>query len=113
MEQAQKIKFGDIISAAVKVSNEPDEDRTYDIQATARVSGGALEAVEGGTVSKDGQQLADFGSYTPGQLSINFQPSGESMDAVYDAVGQFMDQVKASAEANASTLGITKEGGQA
>ena len=76
-----------------------------------------VEAVEQGTLTKEGQLLADFSSYTEGQLSINFQPAEGGTDTLYQAITQFIDQLRETATQAAQAYAIgdnqQEEGGQA
>lgn len=108
MEQQQTINFGGIVSAVIEVNNQGDESRQYDIHAQARLSGDQVEAVESGTVMKDGQQVADFNGYQQGYLSINFQPA-DSRDEVYQAVEAFIEAVRQQAAQAARALSIGQQ----
>lgn len=117
MGQTKTINYGEIISAVVKADNSLDTSRACDIQAQVRISQGKVEAVEQGTLTKEGQPLADFSSYTEGQLSINFQPAEGGTDTLYQAITQFIDQLRQTAAQAAQAYAIgdsqQEEGGQA
>lgn len=115
-QQQQTINYGEIISAVIKADNSLDTSRACDIQAQVRISQGKVEAVEQGTLTKEGQLLADFSSYTEGQLSINFQPTEGGTDTLYQSITQFIAKLRETAAQAAKALAIgqqEQEGGEA
>ena len=111
-----KINYGAILSALVKADNSLDETRVYDIQAQVRIDSEKVQSVEQGTATKDGQLLADFSSYTEGQLSINFQPTDGGTDELYQAITGFIEQLRETATQASKSYAIAnqeEEGGQA
>ena len=116
MGQTTTINYGEIISAVVKADNSLDTSRDCDMRAQVRISQGRVESVEQGTLTKEGQLLADFSSYTEGQLSINFQPAEGGTDTLDQAITQFIAQLRQTAAQAAQAYAIgnqEEEGGQA
>lgn len=117
MGQTTTINYGEIISAVIKADNSLDTSRDCDMRAQVRISQGRVESVEQGTLTKEGQLLADFSSYTEGQLSINFQPTEGGTDTLYQSITQFIAKLRETAAQAAKALAIgdtqQEEGGQA
>lgn len=85
----EKIKVEREISRRVKVSGEADG---FKFSGDATLQDGKLQNIEGGTVSKDGSQIASFSYYGEASLNIQFQ-STESKAQVLAAVEAFVSDL--------------------
>ena len=88
------VKITGLISAMVRMDNSLDEARAYDIASNVNIgSDKKAQSFDGGTVTKDGAQVAIFSCWGGrGNLSISYQgvePAEQA--AVLEAVTAFMD----------------------
>ena len=93
----EKVTYKQLRSAVVQVDNSADEGRTYGISADVRIQNpGGVEAFEGGTVAKDGAQVAAFSCWG-GDSNVSVQYTGiessEQVD-VLQAVNGFMQATR-------------------
>lgn len=95
-------------SASVRVSNANEEGREYNISASIRTKEGKVLNIDGGTVSKGEEQVANF--YTnmefESSLSITYIGSAHNDVTAQCAINQLVNEFiaaatqKALAEAN-------------
>lgn len=108
----KKVSAGDIISATVKYTNKDDAGRSFDISANVGISKGTVNSFDSGEVcpvknpSLPGVEepiSAQFRSYSPESLSVDFNTSLETAPDILAAICAFISDVKSSAEATAVT----------
>lgn len=93
----EKVTYKQLRSAVVQVDNSAEAGRTYAIAADVRIQNpGGVEAFEGGTVTRDGNQVATFSCWG-GDSNVSVQYTGiESSEqvAVLQAVNGFMQATR-------------------
>lgn len=78
METENKVTFGRVVSASVRVDNSSNKERQYGITAHADIQGGKVTNVHQGVVTdlETNAHIADFHSYgNPEQLNVTYQTS--------------------------------------
>ena len=85
-------------SAKVKVSNETNETKVYNITATVSVSmNGHVDNIESGEVTKDGSSMATFNAWGEDGLTVNYNNvPADDRCAVMDAVSEFITDCRTS-----------------
>lgn len=103
----RKVSAGDIISATVKYTNKDDAARGFDISANVGIGNGTVNSFDSGEVrpvrdtSLPGTEesvSAQFRSYSPESLSVDFNATPETAQDILAAIYAFMSDVKSSAE---------------
>ena len=111
----EKVTYKELRSAVVQVDNSADEGRAYGISADVRVQNpGGVEAFEGGTVTKDGAQVAAFSCWG-GDSNVSVQYIGiESSEqvAVLQAVNGFMEATRQLVASSQEGGGLPGEEGE-
>lgn len=78
METENKVTFGRVVSASVRVDNSSNKERQYGITAHVDIQGGKVTNVHQGVVTdlETNAHIADFSSYgNPEQLNVTYQTS--------------------------------------
>lgn len=77
--KTSRVKFGMIVSATVKVTNETDADRQFDINADVAVNGNSADGFNSGRVRKtDGTDaVATFDAWGDSNLNVNYSTADE------------------------------------
>ena len=107
--ESKTVKIVNFISAMVRMDNSLDEARAYDIASNVNIgSDKKAQSFDGGTVTKDGAQVAIFSCYGgQGNLSISYQGIEPAEQVqVLEAVSGFMQEVEQSVQEGGLT-GIT------
>lgn len=96
-----KVDFTKLNSANVSVDNLVDGEREYDIKSNANLNSGILVSVDGGSVTKDGQQLATFSKYGS-NLAPTFMNVTDVMDmcSILTAITNFITDIDAEIAEN-------------
>lgn len=71
------------------VSNAAQEDRAYDITATFQTGDTQGGAIENGSVTQQGTNLATFSAWNGEQLNVNFNTTTER-PAIMGAIEEFI-----------------------
>lgn len=76
-EANQGVAIAEVLEATVRISNDGDESRVNDIEASAHITGGRCDSVTSGTVTSRGEspaRLAEFRTYSPAgpDLGVSF-----------------------------------------
>lgn len=101
---ADKISLGDLVTATIKVSNDADTKRKYNISADVTIKGKSVTDIRLGQVlaKTTETQLAYFNANTKGYLDIGFNDTQalgvEEQGAILVAVNAFIADVVASVE---------------
>ena len=110
----EKVTYKQLRSAVVQVDNSADAGRTYAIAADVRVQNpGGVEAFEGGTVAKDGAQVATFSCWGgDGNIGISYSglDTGQQCQ-VLEACHAFMQDVRDYVEARLGGGSVLPGGG--
>ena len=94
-----KVTIKSLNSANVRMDNSADAERVYDIAANVNIeSGNTLSNIDSGTVRREANELATFGSWGSGNLQINYNGvSAEEQCAIITAVNQFIAAARSKA----------------
>lgn len=106
METENKVTFGRVVSASVRVDNSSNKERQYGITAHADIQGGKVTNVHQGVVTdlETNAHIADFHSYgNPEQLNVTYQTSAGR--------GPILTAVEIKNNDKASTLTTSQEEG--
>ena len=95
-----KVKFGEVLSATIRVDNSSDTDRIFAISGDASVSSSHVTSVYNGSVTPMGEDAGLWAcSFSRDDHSYSFsftgQTSAEKKAAVVVALTDFLDSVKA------------------
>lgn len=91
------VKFGNIISATVSVSNTENADRTFDINAEVTANDGEVQAINKGEVrlKEDGNLIASFSMSDKRYMSVSFFRYGtEDSMTILKEVENFIENVR-------------------
>lgn len=92
-----------VITARVRLTNEGDENRKYEMTADITVKDGAAVDVQNGYANKDGQTVATFNRYGR-NVSVTWQTDDTAEQArALEAVQGFLVDVAAWTAANTVT----------
>ena len=74
--------------------NKNDDQRVYDIESDVHISGVNVNSTDGGTVYKDGEQVATFNSWDK-HLNVTYMGMGmNEQTEINEAVNDFIGEVK-------------------
>lgn len=105
---ADKVKFGKIVNATIRVTNDNDEQREYVITADVTVGGKNADNFNNGNVYGKGgtDTLATFSAYGDSNRSVNYTTSDDETNvAIYNAISAFISDVRQKV-AETDTLNI-------
>lgn len=92
-----------VLTARVRLTNEGDENRKYEMTADITVKDGAAQEVQNGYANKDGATVATFNRYGR-NVSVTWQTEdAEEQTQALEAVQGFMADITAWVAANAVT----------
>ena len=103
------IKFNEVKSATIAVSNESEESRVYGITADASLKDGTLTRLEHGRVTtlEGSVEKATFSTWNEENVNLNMNnvPFAEQ-PAVFEAVNRFISELREAAQ---PTVAIVEE----
>lgn len=101
----EKVTIKSLNSANLRMDNSVDADREYNIAANVNIdSGNVVNNVDGGSVMKDGMEIASFSSSSTENLQINFNNVAASEQCtIITSVNTFIADVRTKA-ANGNML---------
>lgn len=96
------IKFNEVKSATIAVSNESEESRVYGITAEASFKEGKLARLEHGrlvSLDEEKTEKATFSTWNDENVNLNMNnaPSAEQ-PAVFEAVNRFISELRETAQ---------------
>ena len=96
-----KVDFTKLNSANVSVENSVDSERVYDIKCNANLNNNVLNSIDGGSVMKDGIQVATFTMWS-NNLTPSFQNVTDAIEMcnILMAITSFISNVKNEIETN-------------
>lgn len=96
-----KVDFTKLNSANVSVDNSVDSERVYDIKCNANFNNNVLNSIDGGSVMKDGIQVATFSMWS-NNLTPSFQNVTDAVEMcnILMAITAFIGNIKNEIEAN-------------
>lgn len=79
-------------SYQLRVSNASDEARVYDISCTLNVNNNKVGNIDGGTVMKEGANVANFNRWDANSLNVTYMGiDTEAQCAVNTAINDFIE----------------------
>lgn len=91
-----KVKFTAVQSATVRMDNSSDESKVFDIEAKVNIGAdGSVVSVDNGIVKKDSVNVGGFSSYSPTNMSMNYNGVEESEQVtILTSVNEFVATVR-------------------
>lgn len=85
------------VSSSIELyDNRSDASRVYDIEADVHVRGNVTNSMDGGSVTKDGVQVAQFNSWEQNHLNVTYMGVDvDEQNGINEAVNVFIGEVKA------------------
>lgn len=95
----EKVKFEKIVNATVRVTNEIDTTKEFDINADVIINNKRADSFNGGEVKKDGNVVATFNSWSESNLNVNYNLADVDENIkILNAIYAFIKDVRNKAE---------------
>ena len=92
MRNYEVVKFN---SVSLRMSNQNNESRAFDIEANVNFASENRRSIDGGIVSKNGENVATFNDYGETQnVSWMKKPSTDEKCAIQAAIDEFVNGLK-------------------
>lgn len=91
-----KVSYVALNNASVKITNDVDTERTYEIEAVVNINTAkTVVSIDNGFAKKNGGSVASFNTWGDNMFNIGFQTSDDSEQlALLAAIKAFISDVK-------------------